>query len=885
MRRFLGASISQLGLKIIATICMVCYVMSKSVLQRGVLHLETYNTRTLLEAMSGGSSVMGIATLAIIMELLSGMALALYAFLLVEGFEHTTKYGRYLANLITFSVISEVLYDLAMTGKWFDFSSQNPMFGLVVSLIVLYGIRLIQKDHKKHLVFCIVMILAGCLWCYLLNVEFGIFCVLISAVFYLLRFSHGWRIFWTTVIGLPYITGILATYPIFCYNGKRGKKYNKYLFYLIYPVVLAIACLILNFTAGTSTLKSLEERVANSKIYIEKIDGLSEDFIRGMDVSSVLSEEKSGVSYQDEDGNTRDVFEIMEEAGVNYARIRVWNDPYDKDGNGYGGGNNDVATAVELGKRATKHHMAVNVDFHYSDFWADPSKQMAPKAWAHLTFEDKTKAIYDFTYESLDKMLDEKIDVQMVQIGNEINHGLAGETDFERITALLKSASSAVRDVAKEHKKEIKIAVHYTEIDNPANILKIAGDLEKAELDYDVFGVSYYTYWHGSMENLTQVLTDLKEQYQKDTCVMETSYMFTDADADGSANSVDASSALYNYPVSVQGQANLVRDVMAHANEAGSLGIFYWEGCWVAPSSNYDANKKIYEENGSGWASSYAGSYDKNDAGKYYGGCSWDNQAMFDSTGKALASLNVFSFVDCGATGGELEIIAIPDIEIEVQKGTTLTMPTEVAAIYNDSSKKDAIAVRWNAEKLAEIDTSKAGEYTVTGTTESGEKVLAYIKVASLNAVKNSSFEDSDMSVWSVTSTTGEDPTDVQKKAADAHTAEKSFHFWSKSAQDFQVQQNISDLAEGTYFADAFIQGGDVGSTANIYLYVVITHANGAKEELKSEAVLLDGWVNWKNPRIEHIQIQSGDSVTIGMNVSCKEKGWGTIDDFEFAME
>ena len=884
MRKFLGASISQFGLKIIATVCMVCYMVSKSVLQRGVLQLESYNSQSLLEAMAGGSSVMGMATLAVAFELLAGMGLAIYAFLLVEGFLHTKRFLSYLMNILCFAAISEVLYDYAMSGRFFDFSSQNPMLGLAVSLIVLYGMGMIQKDHKKHPIVCAILVLAGCLWCYFLNVEFGLFCVLLTAVFYLYRHSHGLRIFFATILGIPYVTGIFATYPLFIYNGKRGREYNKYIFYLLYPLVLALCCFLLNVT-GNSTVKGIEQRALNSEIYVEKIEGLSEDFIRGMDISSVLVEEASGVRYQDWDGKTKDVFQILEEAGVNFARIRVWNDPYDKNGNGYGGGNNDVETAIELGKRATKHHMGVNVDFHYSDFWADPSKQMAPKAWAHMTFKDKTQAIYDFTYESLDKMLKEGINVQMVQIGNEINHGLAGETDFNRMVTLLQSASQAVRDISEQYGNEIKIAVHYTEIDNPTNILKIAGKLEEAGLDYDVFGVSYYVYWHGTLDNLTQVLSDIKSIYKKETCVMETSYLFTDVDADQSANVIDASAALYNYPASVQGQANLVRDVMAHAFDAGALGVFYWEGCWIAPSSNYSENKSLYEENGAGWASSYAASYDKNDAGKYYGGCSWDNQAMFDANGKALPSLNVFSFVDCGAQGKELQIIAVPNVEIKVQKGTKLTMPEEIAVIYNDSSKKETLPVNWNEDELAKIDTTKAGDYTVHGEITGSNQVLAFIKVASLNFIENASFEDPDSSMWKVESTTGEDPTDVQKKAADAHTDEKAFHFWSAKAQDFDVEQNLTELSDGTYFASAFIQGGDVGSNANIYLYVRIEHADGTTEEFQSEPILLDGWVNWKNPRIEKIQIKSKDKVTIGMHITCKEKGWGTMDDFEFAME
>ena len=116
-------------------------------------------------------------------------------------------------------------------------------------------------------------------------------------------------------------------------------------------------------------------------IYVEPVEGISDDFIRGMDASAVLALENSGVKYYNFDGEEQDVFQTLSEAGVNYIRLRVWNDPYDENGNGYGGGNNDLPTAIELGKRATKYGMKVCIDFHYSDFWADPKRQHAPKAW------------------------------------------------------------------------------------------------------------------------------------------------------------------------------------------------------------------------------------------------------------------------------------------------------------------------------------------------------------------------------------------------------------------------------------------------------------------------------------------------------------------------
>ncbi len=142
------------------------------------------------------------------------------------------------------------------------------------------------------------------------------------------------------------------------------------------------------------------------EIYIEPVEGISDDFIRGMDASSVLVEENSGVKYYNFDGEEQDVFQTLAEGGINYIRLRVWNDPFDENGNGYGGGNNDVATAVALGKRATAYGMKVCIDFHYSDFWADPKRQHAPKAWEGMDVTQKCDALYDFTKESLTEILD-----------------------------------------------------------------------------------------------------------------------------------------------------------------------------------------------------------------------------------------------------------------------------------------------------------------------------------------------------------------------------------------------------------------------------------------------------------------------------------------------
>ena len=155
---------------------------------------------------------------------------------------------------------------------------------------------------------------------------------------------------------------------------------------------------------GTVTFP-LPQASEKSEIFLAPIPDIADDFIRGMDASAVLAEEKSGVKYYNYDGQEQDVFMTLAQSGVNYIRLRVWNDPYDEDGNGYGGGNNDVPTAIELGRRATRYGMKVCIDFHYSDFWADPKKQFLPKAWEGMSVEEKSGALYDFTKESLAKIL------------------------------------------------------------------------------------------------------------------------------------------------------------------------------------------------------------------------------------------------------------------------------------------------------------------------------------------------------------------------------------------------------------------------------------------------------------------------------------------------
>ena len=156
-------------------------------------------------------------------------------------------------------------------------------------------------------------------------------------------------------------------------------------------------------------------------------DAFPASFHFGADVSTVLSEENSGVVYRNRDGEPTDLFVLLKEAGWDTVRVRVWNDPFDEDGRGYGGGNCGVANAVEIARRCKEAGLSLIVDFHYSDFWADPAKQMSPKVWVTMDLTQKCSALYAFTVDALTQIAATGVDIWMVQVGNEINGGMAGK--------------------------------------------------------------------------------------------------------------------------------------------------------------------------------------------------------------------------------------------------------------------------------------------------------------------------------------------------------------------------------------------------------------------------------------------------------------------------
>ncbi len=650
-------------------------------------------------------------------------------------------------------------------------------------------------------------------------------------------------------------------------------------------------CLVLTLVIGTvagckdTTIDPFElkpvEGVSSDSLYVKKVDGLADDFIMGMDASCVPALEASGVKYYDYDGGEKDVYAVLAQNGINTIRVRVWNNPFDDNGNGFGGGNCTIDTALEIGRRANQYGMNLMVDFHYSDFWADPAKQMVPRAWKDMDVDTKANALYEYTRDSLKKLRDNGIRVSLVQVGNETNGKLCGETTWRKICLLMNAGSRAVREVYPK----AMVALHFANPEKVTNYQSYASQLDYYEVDYDVFASSYYPYWHGSLDNLRNLLGKIATTYNKKVMVAETSYAFTDKDTDFSGNTIGAGSGVTkNYPYSVQGQANCVRDVIdTVAHTTGGIGVCYWEGTWISVGgADYDANKALWERYGSGWASSYAAVYDPNDAGKYYGGCAVDNQAFFDENGHVLESLKVFALARSGNVVDN-KPDAIEDVSIICDLNGTLTLPDTVNAIMLDDSKQ-AIPVVWNITQQ-QLDAMYAGgvqKYDITGTA-GGMQAHCYVSMIEKNFLTNYSFEEDANKTkvptgWTVKDNKKANELWVEDKATDSITGSRHFHFWSAGANtvDFDLEQQVADIEAGTYKYSISIMGGDAGET-NIYAYVKI---NG--EIVKTAAMQITSYGNWDTVTIEGIEYNDTDTLTVGIHVQCAGAGngaWGKIDD------
>lgn len=379
---------------------------------------------------------------------------------------------------------------------------------------------------------------------------------------------------------------------------------------------------------------------------------VNSDFMRGVDVSEVAALEELGQKWYSDDNRQKDVFAILKEHGVNWVRIRIWNDYTVALNDSWGPyGYNNLARTVSMSKRAVQAGLKVFLDFHYSDNWADPAKQYIPEMWksfvesngtaiesASIDVEGLATAVASYTTDVMQALKDAGALPSMVQLGNEMQGGIfartrtnatSGVTGTDGNQTNLTTAQQytiliAAKNAVKAFGSSIKVALHCSD---PAKYLTGFLSGYVANVKPDVVAYSYYPYYtsHGTDTQLAgfntsitnakyeAVMAEFSYSYDKDAWTDNTSNTFYTTQETAAAANLAGYSGVTNgsIPASIENQAGVMKYVADIVSQNGGTGFFYWGGCYlgIAPQMN----------------------------------SSWENQALFDVQGKVLPGMDVFN--------------------------------------------------------------------------------------------------------------------------------------------------------------------------------------------------------------------------------------------------
>lgn len=514
------------------------------------------------------------------------------------------------------------------------------------------------------------------------------------------------------------------------------------------------------------------------KVTIKKVQNMSDSTIRGIDISSYTALKKAGVKYYDNEGKEASLLKVLSDNGVNYIRIRIWNDPYNEKGETYGGGSNDVKAGLEIAKEAAKYNIKVLLGFHYSDFWADPAVQLLPKDWKKDKDNQEKMClnVYKFTKETLEQFKDAGADIGMVQVGNEISQGMMGIMhktkanvwQEEEKSTIIDSYLSAGARAVRECTPDALVAIHLDNL-NLGMYKDAMNAWERDNVDYDVLGASSYAFWAGKnmLENVRKA-GEYVASRGKLFAVLETSWLNSQKDADGTVNMANNTNGAV-YKVGPQGQADMLSDLYnAILSNDNGLGAFYWEGTWIPVRAgwvNWKYNKEMANEFGTGWAAENAEGYYPTSKLYYnenpvWGGNSWDNQTLFDDKGYPLDSLRFYRDAISSNTKYSRVVVALCDknnnvleyrvVKVVPGKSITYTLPdikgytkekntieisgtnsqlSQISAIYNKNIENQIITVKKASYKVSygttynlKKEVKAAGDLTFTS---SNKKIIS----------------------------------------------------------------------------------------------------------------------------------------------------------------
>ena len=343
----------------------------------------------------------------------------------------------------------------------------------------------------------------------------------------------------------------------------------------------------------------------------------------GVDVSEMAKLEQHGAVYRIH-GTPESPYAIFQQDGINWMRVRIFLNP-----SGVGPLCNDLPYTLKLAQSIKAHGFHLLLDFHYSDGWADPSQQYAPRAWAGLDHDQLVEKVRSYTQQTIQTFALQQATPDMVEIGNEITNGMLwpdgkvmprsmDATAWAHLTDLLRAGVDGVRASAPEPHRPL-IMVHIDRGGDPGASRLFYDHLRSADVDFDVIGLSDYPWWQGSLAQLKANLDQLAARYHKRIVVVETAYPFSPQSGSepGQLYKGDATvDRVLHYPSTPEGQAEYLQqmiDTVRSTPNGLGVGVFYWAAAWIQANA---------------WGAPSWSKY-------------WEDRALFDHNGNALPALKV----------------------------------------------------------------------------------------------------------------------------------------------------------------------------------------------------------------------------------------------------
>lgn len=518
-------------------------------------------------------------------------------------------------------------------------------------------------------------------------------------------------------------------------------------------------------------------------------------FIKGMDISSHLEMMDKGHRYYDFDGNEVNIIDFAKEQGFNYGRLRIWNNPSRVEESG---GYCDFEQTKKMAAEIKKRGMGLLLDFHYSDWWADPGQQTKPAAWENLNEDELAQAVYEYTKEVLAALDEGGVYPEMVQVGNEIRCGMLwpdGRTDnWDGLAKFLNAGIRAVRET--QGARDTKIMLH---LDQGGRFYYFKewfdNALSHGVADFDIIGLSYYPFWHGTFYDLKNTMEELAKRYHKPMIIAEVAHAYRRSKGELFG---EAQEKISGFPAGGAAQKEvleLVMSIAAHVSDNMGLGVFYWE-----PFSRPD------DETDDGW-----------------GSC----MGVVDADGRPTLGIKAFGFEPEKADIDKIaKIYEPPVLTVTKDDNPDEYLPRAVKVLkYDGRVEREAVAWEFDESKLVKNDT-----VVINGTLmQRGQKTQLSIclvdKKEKQNLLKNADFENIYEGIpehWEAVSDAGSDSfvQEVRQEIAEEFPFGATNYYFFKGESNFKLTlcQHVEGLPAGTYtFSLAY--RGDNTTGVKVLLY------------------------------------------------------------------